>query len=190
MAAGLHDSVPVSRLVLTYRQPLVARDGRSYTTHAWGRRRDDGTWEGWLEFSPYDGTAVLRSARETTQPNLRDLEYWASGLSPVYREGALERALAPSPATAVRPGAPAADEDPGAPEAEGPMPEPILDPFSVYANGEALLRRQLAALSPRHLRAIIRAYGLALAPRGDLEAMTRPELIGLIVTSVHSRLTP
>ena len=37
----------------------------------------------------YFGAAV-----ETTQPNLEALRYWASGLEPVYLEGALERAIA------------------------------------------------------------------------------------------------
>ena len=36
---------------------------------------------------------TLRSFRETTQPNLTDLRYWATGLTPVYLEGALERIL-------------------------------------------------------------------------------------------------
>ena len=36
----------------------------------------------------------VQSPRETTQPNLTDLNYWATGLTPVYLEGALARALA------------------------------------------------------------------------------------------------
>jgi hypothetical protein len=36
---------------------------------------------------------VRRSAVETTQPNREALAYWASGLEPVYLEGALERAI-------------------------------------------------------------------------------------------------
>ena len=40
---------------------------------------------------------AVRSGRETTQPNLTDLEYWAQGLTPVYLEGALRRALEPAP---------------------------------------------------------------------------------------------
>jgi hypothetical protein len=59
----------------------------------------DGLWEGWIEFIPTDGGAPLRSRRETTQPNRDDAVYWATGLTPVYLEGALERALRP----AVRP---------------------------------------------------------------------------------------
>jgi len=66
--------------------------------------------------------------------------------------------------------------------------ESVLNPFSVYAKGEGLLRSQLGALSPRHLRAIVRAYDLVGASDLDLEAMTAPELAALIVLAVRSRL--
>jgi hypothetical protein len=82
----------MGHIVLTYQQPLHTRDGRVYVVRACGRERTGGSWEGWLEFVPDDGSEVLRSARETTQPKLVDLEYWATGLTPVYLEGALERA--------------------------------------------------------------------------------------------------
>jgi len=58
-----------------------------------GRQRDDGTWEGWIEFDRDDGALTLVTPRETTQPNLAALEYWAAGLTPVYLEGALARAI-------------------------------------------------------------------------------------------------
>ena len=40
--------------------------------------------------------------RETTQPNLRALEYWATGLTPAYLEGALDRALEARPKVLLR----------------------------------------------------------------------------------------
>lgn len=128
-------------VLLTYKTQLTTPDGRLYTVRACGRQREDLTWEGWLEFVPDDGSDVLRSSRETTQPNLADLEYWVTGLTPVY-----------------------------------------------HAKGEDLLRRQLGALSPRHLRAIVLAYALVPAADVDLEVLTGPELIALIVVSVRSRL--
>jgi hypothetical protein len=67
--------------------------GREYHARAWGRECADGHWEGWLEFIPLGGSDVLRTSRETTQPNRNDTAYWASGLEPVYLEGALRRAL-------------------------------------------------------------------------------------------------
>jgi hypothetical protein len=54
---------------------------------------EDGRWQGWVEFLPPRGGRVLLSGRETIQPNRADLAYWASGLTPVYLEGALGRAL-------------------------------------------------------------------------------------------------
>jgi hypothetical protein len=93
----------MDHVLVTYpTAPLSTRDGRRYTARACGRERSDARWEGWLEFVPDDGTEVLRTPRETTQPNLADLRYWASGLTPVYLEGALERASTPTVPT-VRP---------------------------------------------------------------------------------------
>ncbi len=61
-----------------------------------GRQRKGQTvWEGWLEFSPLGGRGIVRrSPVETTQPNRKALAYRASGIEPVYLEGALERAIA------------------------------------------------------------------------------------------------
>ncbi len=178
MAAGLLRSPPMGHVLLTYHWDLrTTRDERVYTARVCGQRRDDGLWDGWLEFVPDDGSAVVPSQRETTQPNLVDLEYWATGLTPVYLEGALVRALKPPPAVAAPLSA-----------SKGPATEPVLDPFSVYAKGEELVCRQLGALSPRHLRAIVRAYDLAGASDPDPETMTAPELVALIVRSVRSRL--
>ena len=64
----------------------------------------------------------------------------------------------------------------------------MLNPFSVYAKGEDQLRRQLAALSSRHLRSIIVAYDLAPAGDVDLEVLTGTELMALILVAVRSRL--
>jgi hypothetical protein len=178
-----------SVLSIYHRSPLTLPDGRIYTAQACGRVRDDGIWEGWLEFVPHDGSEVLRSSRETTQPKLTDLEYWAAGLTPVYLRGALERTLTP-PAVLVEspvvesvydaPASPAIPVSERAAEAE-----PVLDPFSVYAKGEDLLRRQLGALSPRHLRAIIIGYDLVDSTAADLTRLTGPELIALIVAAVR-----
>ncbi len=74
---------------------FVYRDdaGTPYVLRAWGDSRSDGTWEGWLEFTPADGMGRdLRTGRETTQPNRDAVAYWASGLEPIYFEGAFARA--------------------------------------------------------------------------------------------------
>jgi hypothetical protein len=63
-----------------------------YAVRVRGRAREDGRWEGWLEFEPGRGGRALRTPRETTQPNRDALRYWATGLEPIYLEGALARA--------------------------------------------------------------------------------------------------
>lgn len=183
----------MAHVILTYQTTLATPEGRTYRPRACGRAREDGTWEGWLEFLPDDASEVVRSGRETTQPNLTDLEYWATGLTPIYLEGALDRSLAgpliePVPVAET----PVYDEPApaviAAPVAVSPpVTAPVLDPFSVYAKGEGLLRQQLHALSARHLRQIVRGYELATLDV-DLEALTEPELIALIVAGVRTRL--
>jgi hypothetical protein len=172
--------------------PLTLTDGRIYTAQASGRQRSDGTWEGWLEFIPNDNSVVLRSQRETTQPNLTALEYWAGGLTPVYLKGALERTLTAPPVVVEPPVLPSVYDEPAPAVIRAvelpPEPEPVLNPFSVFAKGEDLLRQQLAALSPRHLRAIIVGYDLADLADVDLDALTDQELIEIIVVEVRGRL--
>ncbi|MDQ3698324.1 MAG: hypothetical protein M3373_09910 [Gemmatimonadota bacterium] len=82
-------------ILLHFEADVVTPGGARYAPRACGRLRDDGLWEGWIEFVPDDGGAGLRTGRETTQPNRTDLVYWATGLSAVYLEGALQRALEP-----------------------------------------------------------------------------------------------
>jgi hypothetical protein len=76
-----------------------------------GRQAGDGTWEGWLEFAPANGTESLVTHVESRQQTRLQLLRWASGLTPVYAEGALHRAhpaalafeAAQGPARIVRP---------------------------------------------------------------------------------------
>ena len=75
-----------------YPSSLVDSDGAAWVARAVGRRRDDGLWEAFLEFEREDGSVLVRTERETTQPNRTDVLYWAAGLTPVYLEGAFGRA--------------------------------------------------------------------------------------------------
>ena len=68
-------------------------EGVTYQARALGARREDGLWEGLLEFVPVGGGATRRTERETTQPNEADLRYWAGGLTGPYLEGALDRSV-------------------------------------------------------------------------------------------------
>ena len=78
--------------IRTFAKALVTRDGLRYIAHAHGARTSGGTWHGWLVFEPQGGGPTLRTERETTQPERGHLVYWATGLEPVYLEGALARA--------------------------------------------------------------------------------------------------
>ena len=167
---------------------LVDDNGIRYHAFACGAEMPDGMWHGWLEFAPFDGSGVIRSDRETTQPNRTDTAYWSTGLTPVYLEGALERALnRPAPiVTRDR----RANGGATAPASGGTTPvahEAILNPFSVYEKGEWLLRSQLAALSPWHLVNIIEAYALSDLPASSLNRLTSPRLVELIVSEVVAR---
>jgi hypothetical protein len=70
----------MSHVILSYRTRLATADGRRYTAHACGREREDGTWEGWLEFVPATGSATIGTSRETTQPKRSDLEWTGTEL--------------------------------------------------------------------------------------------------------------
>jgi hypothetical protein len=69
-------------------------EGRRYVAVIHGREADSGLWEGWIEFVGLDGEeSRLSAVNETTQPDRRAIDYWASGLEPLYLEGAFIRAL-------------------------------------------------------------------------------------------------
>jgi len=83
----------MAETLLQYKHPVAGPDGRLYEARACGGPTDIGTWHGWIEFVPIDGGEPVHTPRETTQPNRIDTEYWATGLTQVYLEGALHRAL-------------------------------------------------------------------------------------------------
>jgi hypothetical protein len=163
------------------------RDGAGvFHAQACGAPMRDGRWTAWIEFLPLDGGRPLRSPRETTQPNRTDAVYWAGGLTPVYLEGALHRALSPLVRKRIESAEPEFDE-PAADLADlddsPPPSDAVLDPVSVYQKSEGLLRQQLRALSSRHLVNIIRAYGLSEEPASVLNHLPAPALIARIVVA-------
>ena len=85
----------MAEVLVEYSDPVTSKEGRTFIARACGGELDDSRWQGWIEFEPVDGGPPIRSARETTQPNRTDTVYWATGLTPVYLEGSLDRALNP-----------------------------------------------------------------------------------------------
>ncbi len=70
--------------------PYVGADGMRYAVRVCGAERHDGTWMAWLEFRPEIGP-IRRTDRETSQPSRDAALYWATGLEPIYLEGAFAR---------------------------------------------------------------------------------------------------
>ena len=174
--------------LLQFQNTVTAPDGSEYEARACGSPMPGGMWQGWIEFVPVGAGRPVRSPRETTQPNRADTEYWATGLTPVYLEGALHRALAEPIAVVKTPPEPSVFTGPAPrPVAVEAGAESVLDPFSVYDKGEALLRRQLAALSAWHLVNIITAYGLSAENIVTLNHLSAPDLIEIIVSAVRSQ---
>ena len=177
---------------------LVAFDGPvrdaegEYRARAIGRPAEDGMWEGWLEFVPIDGEGEPIIGRvESRQPERDHLAYWATGLTPVFLEGALSRAKRP-PTVRVRtyelpvsqaPATRAVTVDRVMP----PGPEPVLDPFDIGSRNVDQLRQELDALNRPRLLNIIAAYDLNPAGE-DLTWMTDHQLAHFIVVAVDARL--
>jgi len=179
----------VPETLLQFPRPIAAPDGTLYEARACGSAMAANMWQGWIEFVPLDGGAPVRSHRETTQPNRTDTEYWATGLTDVFLEGSLRRALEPPVTVPTPPPQPSAFARPAPstlPTSADGAPTSILDPFSVYEKSEALLRQQLSALSAWHLVNIARDYELTDLPVAALNTMPGVELIELIVAGVRA----
>jgi hypothetical protein len=187
VAIGLHTSRGMAQVLATFTDVLTDDDGIGYRAQACGSEMPDGRWQGWVEFIPLDGSVPLRSGRETTQPNRADTVYWATGLTAVYLQGALQRALNPLVRPVGEPRVPAFGEPaPASHAATGAAVahEAVLNPFAVYERGEAALRRQLAALSAWHLVNIVQAYRLSDVPATVLNHLPATDLIEIIVDAV------
>lgn len=180
----------MAEVLVQFDTVMRAPDGRWFVPRACGRRAGH-VWEGWIEFVPADHSpAVLRTGRETVQPNRTDLMYWATGLSRIFLDGALSRALA-GPVYIER-------ERPLHPYFEGPgpsvvvadrrpvQPHPVLDPFETYLQGQDVLVQELGALDASRLRDIVLAYGFAHRERA--ESAGREELRALILAGVRRPL--
>jgi hypothetical protein len=172
----------MAQTIAQFDAPVADTTGTHYRARACGREREDGLWEGWLEFESLDTGETIRTIRETTQPNLTDLNYWATGLTPVYLEGALARALqTPAPRAPVTVVPPHYDGPAERRRVKSTGAESILNPFSVYEKSPDQLAQELTALRGRHLRQIIRDYGLSSDSDEALESMSEPELGSLIM---------
>jgi hypothetical protein len=145
----------------------------------------DGLWEGWIEFTPdIDSIDPIRTARETQQSSRDALMYWAQGLTKIYLEAALERALDPAHPRRVRTSVPHFDAPaPRYSPTFDRVARPVLNPFVVYLQGEDILVEELAALDLARIRDIVVGFGLldSAIARGR----SREELIAAIIAGVR-----
>jgi hypothetical protein len=185
----------MSEVVVKFDESIQGPDGAGYFAQAFAEERADGLWEGWLEFLPVDETReTIASARETTQPNRTNLEYWAQGLTRVYLEGALQRALLsasqPDSQRSYEPQIvqhPRSQRRPSPPSARRVVRRAILDPYSVYMQGEDVLRSELGALSRSHVESIADAYGFTPKDSpAELASIPQDRLIDTIIDGVRS----
>jgi hypothetical protein len=77
-------------VVHEFASPVRGRDNREYKVRAFAEQRGH-VWIGWLEFAAR-GDRPRRTGEETSQSNREAVAYWATGLEPIYLEGALQRA--------------------------------------------------------------------------------------------------
>ncbi|MEP6693475.1 MAG: hypothetical protein ABJB39_02405 [Chloroflexota bacterium] len=179
----------MSEVLIEYEGVLTGDDGSGWVARACGKLGKGTVWDGWIEFVPVNaGARPVRSRRETTQPSRESLVYWATGLTPVYLKGALDRALEkPVPRRATRraetlfDGPAPHDATPGPPHL---VPHAILDPFDVHAQGEDILIGQLDALDVPRLRDIALAY--EIGGLRDPRRATRTELTKAILVATRA----
>jgi hypothetical protein len=182
----------MAETLLVFQSTVMAPDGTPHEARACGSEMPGGGWQGWLEFVPLGGGPPVRSQRETTQPNRVDTEYWATGLTPVYLDGALKRALRAPAAVVVAPPQPSVFAGPAPLNAQRPAevsPASVLNPFTAYEKGETLLRSQLGALSAWHLVNIVAEYELSTEPVERLNRLSAASLIELIVEGTRRELS-
>ena len=185
----------MAEILVKYDEPINSARGDRYFAQAVGQEVAGAQWEGWLEFvSATDAVETVASGRETTQPNRMNIEYWAQGLTKVYLEGALARAISlASPLvqqTDSPSEAPHLSEPPrrnaSSPQQREVAPRAILDPFQVYSQGEDILRRELNALSRDHVESIATAYRVGKLDGASAKSGVTRELIESIVADVRN----
>jgi hypothetical protein len=182
----------MAQLLRSFDEPIVHTKG-TFHARVVGRLSEDGMWEGWMEFVPTSpgGTEVLVSSVESRHGELEHLQYWADGLTVVYAEGALDRALHPVVVRTRVAEIPASDRPAPRVVTTPPRPfgpEPVLDPFEIGGRSLDILRQELHALDRPRLFNIIEAYTLNPASF-DLTAMSDEQLITFIVVAVDTQIT-
>ena len=180
----------MAEVLRSFDHPVRDASG-DYTVRVVGRHSDDGMWEGWLEFVPVGKIGrVVVGGVESRQPEREHLIYWASGLTPVFLEGALDRARRPVTVhvdTVEQPYSSAPEpRRVTASRVMPPGPEPVLDPFAIGGRSLDVLRQELGALDRPRLLNIIAAFDLNPAGE-DVSWMSDHQLAHFIVVATETR---
>jgi hypothetical protein len=183
----------MAEVLLAFEAPVTDESG-AFHARVVGRRADDGMWEGWLEFDPLDRHGqTLVGPVESRQPEREHLTYWATGLTPIYLEGALHRAKTPIVVRTRVVEQPVSDA-PAARATTVTVPartlrrEAILDPFEVARqSGIDVLDQELRALNRPRLLNIIEEFDLN-PRREDIDWMSDAQLMRFIVVAVEAQL--
>ena len=179
----------MAEILALFDHPIQDHFG-TYRSRVVGREAPDGMWEGWIEFVPMGHGDLLVSGVESRQPEREHLVYWATGLTPVYLEGALARARSPLAIhlrEAERPASSTPSPRRVIVRSRPSRPRPILDPFEVGARSLDILRQELGALGRPRLLQIIDSYDLNPA-RVDLTPMSDAQLAHYIVFAVDAQM--
>jgi hypothetical protein len=181
----------VAEVLREFDEPIAHPSG-TYHARVVGRLAEDRMWEGWLEFVPIQpgGKSMAVSSVESRQPQREYLEYWAQGLSVVYAEGALDRALHPIAVRTRITGVPLSERPTPRPVTT-PVhvvgPEPVLDPFEAGRRNLDILRQELHALDRPRLLNIITAFDLNPASK-DVAPLSDEQLVTFIVVAVEAQM--
>jgi hypothetical protein len=183
----------MAEVLLSFDAPVTDESG-TYHPRVVGRRAEDGMWEAWLEFDPIGQAGeTLVGPVESRQPEHAHLTYWATGLTPVYLEGALRRARRPIIVRTRMVEQPVSDAPasravvvPAHPQV--PRRDAVLDPFEVARqSGLEVLEQELHALNRPRLGDIIAHY--ELNPGGEgIDWMTEAQLVRFVVVAVEAQL--
>jgi hypothetical protein len=182
----------MAQVIVEFDTTVTWTDGTRWVPRVCGKIGDDNLWHGWIEFTPASGSAEpVRTPRETVQPNRDDLMYWAQGLTQIYLEDALVRALEPSfPRGVARSVSLAPHFDSPAPRSPRHAPatgrRAVLNPLDVYQQGEDVLLSTLSALDTPRLRDIAVLYGFASA--GAADGKNHEQLTATIMAGVRRPL--
>ena len=181
----------MAEVLVEFDTRIVGTDGTSWAACACGKLAADGLWDGWIELSSGDPSVKpLCTGRETRQVNRADLRHWAQGLTELYLEAALRRAMAQrnaEPAQAA-PGSAHFDSpathQPATPASPGPRA--LVNPFEAYQQAEDVLAGILSALDAQRLRDIAVCYGFTTVAQAA--ARNHKELTATILAGVRGPL--